>query len=125
MVYFMCVCFVFPYSVFKKASFPDSYKSALCGNEFQDRNMFSLFQRQILDSSKLKQFADDNFNLVKKEIKKTSSHTFKSSVYLRILGLLFYPIFAYFSSFFPIFSKQDHFSKSLKHLKKTTCLKDI
>ena len=41
-----------------------------------------------------------------------------SSVYMGILAQPFYPIFVYFSSFFPIFSKQDHFSKSLKHLKK-------
>ena len=46
-----------------------------------------------------------------------------SSVYLRILGQPFYPIFAHFSSFFPIFSKQDHFSKSLKHLKKNNIFK--
>ena len=41
-----------------------------------------------------------------------------SSVYLGILGQLFYPIFPHFSSFFLKIKIQDHFSNSLKHLKK-------
>ena len=49
------------------------------------------------------------------DIEARSRH--KSSVYLGILGQPFLPIFAYFCSFFPKFSIQDHFSKSLKNLK--------